>query len=464
MPRVRHAFLVGGTHSGCGKTTVSLGLMAALTRRGLIVQPAKCGPDFIDPTLHQAVCGRPSINLDPWLCGREWTRRSFVRLTEGAQVVAVEGVMGLFDGGEGSAATLAKTLRLPVVLVVDAGSAAESVAAMVKGFSELDPEVAVAGVVCNRVGSDTHRRLINDALARHCRVPALGFLPPQSGFELPSRHLGLLLGNEQGLTGPRLELMADLLEKHVDIDKLLRRCPVPADNKITGQWGRVIFPPPAAPARTRLAVALDEAFCFYYRENFALLQQYGTELVFFSPLKDTGLPPEVDGIYLGGGYPELYAEELTKNRAMRERIRGFALHGGSIYAECGGLIYCCSEIVDQECVVHPMAGIFPARAVMEKKRRALGYRQATTLKKSIFGPAGTVLRGHEFHYSRIENMPETVERIYTLSDKYGKEQGREGFCLNNCLGSYVHLHFGSYPAAAACFASALAGEGHDNDG
>lgn len=233
---------------------------------------------------------------------------------------------------------------------------------------------------------------------------------------------------------------------------------------MTRQWGRVIVPPPTGPAKVRLAVARDEAFCFYYQENFELLEQHGTELVFFSPLRDTDLPPKVDGIYLGGGYPELYAGELTKNRAMRERIRGFALRGGRIYAECGGLLYCCNEIVDQAGVVHSMAGIFPARAVMAKKRHALGYRQATTLKRSIVGPAGTVLRGHEFHYSRIEDMPETVERIYALTDKNGEELGREGFCLNNCLGSYVHLHFGSYPAAAAHFASALAGEGDDNDG
>ncbi len=441
------SFLIAGTHSGCGKTTISLGIMAALGQMGHQVQPFKCGPDFIDPTLHGVVCGQISRNLDLRMCGPEFVNHTFTG--HPAEVRVVEGVMGLFDGGEASAASLAKELKIPVVLVVDASAAAESVAAVVKGFSELDPDVRVAGVIFNRIGSPFHLELVQGAVEKFCQVPVLGYLPQDVDFNIPERHLGLHMGDEGVLSQEKINHLAETIIHYVNLGGLL------ATTEDAGETA--IVPPSAQQARThkkRLAVARDEAFCFYYQDNFDLFEQAGIELVFFSPLHDQTLPADIDAIYIGGGYPELHGVQLAANGQIRQALKAWSEQGGFMYGECGGFMYLSQGITDHDGHHHEMVGAFPVQTRMGKRLRSLGYREATLQADTLWGSTGDILRGHEFHYSEIGEMPADVARIYKLQD------GRtEGYQVRNTLGGYLHLHFGGTPRAVEWFAKMLNNKG-----
>ncbi|MGV1098555.1 cobyrinate a,c-diamide synthase [Thiovibrio sp. JS02] len=440
------AFLLAGTQSGSGKTTLTLGLLAALRNKGLKVQPFKCGPDFIDPTLHRLATGVLSRNLDLWMMGEEFSRQTFARHSSGVEISLIEGVMGMFDGGDSSSARLAKALQVPVVLVLDVRSMAESAAAVVKGFESLDPAVAVGGVILNRVASERHFSLLRQAIADHCRAELLGFLPRSLDFEIPSRHLGLRMGAEAPLGAEALARLAQTVAENIDLDRLVALAGPAGGGAVKEEARRQV--------RARIGVARDAAFCFYYEENLELLESAGAELVFFSPGADRALPEGLDGLYLGGGYPELFCEELSDNRSMRESIRAFAASGRPIHAECGGFMYLCEEIVDLNGKSFPMAGVFPAKAAMQARRASLGYREVRLRKDGHFGPAGTVLRGHEFHYSAIGAMPKGIERLYAATGS-GVEF-TEGYRLGNTLGSYIHLHFGSAPEAARAFVNLCA--------
>ena len=437
----RPALIIAGTHSGCGKTTVSLGLMAALVRRGKRVQPFKCGPDFIDPTLHQVVTGRVSRNLDVRMCGEEFVRAGFGAHAPEDGISLIEGVMGCFDGGQGSAAHLARLLEIPVILVVDCRSAAESVAAVVLGFEEFDPRVRIAGVILNRVAGARHLDMVAAAVRERCRAEVIGGLPRESGISMPSRHLGLHMGGEIHLNQERL---VALMEEHLDLDRLPA---LAASGTIGGQP-----PVPLQPvARVRLGLAWDEAFCFYYQDNLDLLRQAGAELVVFSPLADSTLPPDLDGLYLGGGYPELHAAALAENQAMREAILAFSRSGRPVYGECGGFMYLCRAIVDTDGHELPMCGVFPVRARMGKRLRRLGYRRLELVRDTLLGPGGGFRYGHEFHYSEIDPMPEEVVRAGVLDDGRG-----EGYLRDQTLAGYVHQHWGRTPEAASGFVRAMA--------
>ena len=448
------SFLIAGTHSGCGKTTVTLGLMAALTRRGLRVQPFKVGPDFIDPGHHSQVTGRESHNLDGWMLDRRTSEEIFARSAEGADVVVVEGVMGLFDGFSGrdeagSAAQMAKWLGLPVLLVVDARSMARSAAAVVKGFAEFDPGLELAGVIFNRVGSHKHREILNEAVQGLDGPPIVGFLPRDESLSIPSRHLGLVTV-EDASTASMTSALSEWVESNVDLDRLLERVEGASTPGRPGSG-----PDRAVKARVRdevrIGVARDRAFCFYYPENLRLLEQSGAAMVFFSPLKEKKLPEDIQGLYLGGGYPELHARTLSENRKLIRDIRRFALDGGPIYAECGGFMVLMKSIQDPEGRVFPMADLFPFRSRMQDRLKALGYRQVETMEVSLLGPAGTRVRGHEFHYSSIVSAEGEVPTLYSLEDRSGSLERTEGYRFNNVLGSYIHLHFGSNPDAASHF-------------
>ncbi len=419
--------------------------MAALRLMGYGVQPFKCGPDFIDPTLHAVVCGETSRNLDLRMCGHDFVRQVFAG--HQAQVRVVEGVMGLFDGGEASAASLAKELDIPVVLVVDVRSAAESVAAVVKGFSELDPEVRLVGVIFNRVGSPRHLELVQGAVEKYCSVAVLGYLPRDVEFAIPERHLGLHMG-EEALSPETINRLAETILHYVDVGGLLALSK--DDSDVTTVVGQPIEPRVSPAVQKRLAVARDEAFCFYYQDNFDLLEKAGLELVFFSPLHDQELPANIDAIYLGGGYPELFGADLAANTTMRKALKSWSEQGGILYGECGGFMYLTEGIVDHDGDCHEMVGAFPVQARMAKRLRSLGYRQATLVNGSLWGGRGDILRGHEFHYSEIDAMPADIARVYELQD------GRaEGYQLRNTLGGYLHLHFGGTPGAVAWFAGKL---------
>lgn len=464
------AFIIAGTHSGCGKTSVSLGIMALLARRGLRVQPFKCGPDFIDPGHHALACtreGRPvsSHNLDGWMLSCETNADIFNRYAAWCDVAVAEGVMGLFDGisgtGEdGSTAQIAKMLGLPVILVVDARSMARSAAAMVSGYARFDPAVNIAGVIFNQVGSDSHAELLREAMSLLPDIPVLGCLRRDGSIVAPSRHLGLVTAEDDGGGPDRYQRLAGWVESGMDLDAVLDLLP---DVEAVAP-----FEPVPELGSVTIGVARDAAFCFYYEENLRLLREAGARLVEFSPINDTHLPPGVQGLYLGGGYPELYAFELGQNTRLRREIKEFCDLGHPVYAECGGFMYLMNDIVTGR-GRYAMAGVFPVRADMDEAPRALGYREITTREETALGPAGTAARGHEFHYSFIREGidPVLMHPVYAMTGRKGRIDAPEGFLRARTLGSYVHLHFGSRPEMAASFVNACKSvpvDGHDTPG
>ena len=436
--------IIAAPASGSGKTTVTLGLMAALKRRDMNVAPFKVGPDYIDPGLHAIACGRPSCNLDGWMCGEAGVRSAYARGCQGANVAIIEGVMGLFDGASGdsnvgSTAEVASWLEGRIVLVVDARSQARSAVALVAGFVQFDSSLQFAGIIFNRVGSDRHEELLRQACSSvEGLPPVLGCIRRDDEMTLPERHLGLLTAEEGALDSGLLNRLADVVANSVDIDALIGDVGQPT----------ACLPDKKIAADVRIGIARDKAFCFYYPDNLEQLIAAGAELVEFSPLTDVALPEDLDGLYFGGGYPEVYAEQLAANRSMLMAIRKFAEAGRPVYAECGGLIYLAEAIED-----HAVAGLFPATARMLPRRKSLGYREVVLTEESLLGPAGMVLRGHEFHYSEMA-MPESVQRIYSVSARNGQEQFAEGYVIDNVLGSYIHLHFASQPQVAENFVAA----------
>jgi cobyrinic acid a,c-diamide synthase len=442
--------VIAAPASGCGKTTVTLGLLAALRRRGLAVAPFKVGPDFIDPGHHGAACGRPSRNLDAWMCGEDFVRKTFARGCDGADLAVIEGVMGLFDGAsgafdEGSTAEIARRLGGRILLVVDARSQARSAAALVQGFANFDPRLEFAGVLFNRVASDRHERLLREAVASVPGLPpVLGCLRREEELSLPERHLGLVTAGDAGTDEDFYGRLGSWVEKHLDIEQLFGET---GGGETGGQvytFDMRVKCVDLTP-KVRLGVARDEAFCFCYPENLELLEAAGAEIVPFSPLRDAALPRGIDGLYLPGGYPELHAGRLAKNEGLLRDLREAAGAGLPIYAECGGFMLL-AEAIDGE----PMAGVFPAKARMLKKRKALGYREVTFTAETPLGPAGTTARGHEFHYSEMD-LPGSVPTCYRLSRRGGEDLGVEGYRAGNVLGSYIHLHFGSNPQLAENF-------------
>jgi cobyrinic acid a,c-diamide synthase len=461
-------FLLAAPSGGAGKTTVATALVAAFARRGVAVQPFKVGPDFLDPTYLAAAAGRPCHTLDLWMAGEAAVRDRAARAAAGADLVVVEGMMGLFDGVEargdaGSSAAAAKLLGLPVVLVVDASAAARSVAALAHGFATFDPDVVVAGVIATKTGGAGHAALLRDALASAGGPPLLGALPYEPAAAVPERHLGLHRAEEAGSDGrplgghERLDRLAALAERHVDLEHVARLEPDP------GRWPgaaarraerRPEGPPPV------IGVARDAAFSFYYPANLEGLASLGAALRFFSPLGDPAPPGDVGALYFGGGYPELHAAALAANRPMREAVRAFVEAGGPVYAECGGLMYLADRLVDARGEAHAMAGALPGAATaMGAGLPDFGYVEVETVAPTPIGPAGRRLRGHRFHASRLVSLPADARPAYRLYRPDGGDWGGEGFLRRNLLASYVHLLFDAEPGVAAALVGAAARRG-----
>lgn len=445
--------VIAGTHSGVGKTTVTLAILAALKARGRRVQPFKAGPDFIDPGHHSAATGRLSRNLDGWMLGEAVDRDIFARAAVDADLSIIEGMMGLFDGSSpvneiGSTAELAKQLDAPVLLVIDGSAMARSAAAMVSGYAKFDPGLRVIGVFFNRVSSEGHYNLLKEAVEQETDVMVVGYLRPDPAVTISDRHLGLVTAMEQG-TGERYGRLAKAAAETVDLDRieaLSRSCgelTMAAPQPVMRNYGRMV----------RIGVAQDPAFCFYYPDNLELLEAEGAELVKFSPLNDQVLP-DVDMLYLGGGYPELHGEVLARNVTMRTAIRKFAERGGAIYAECGGMMYLTQAIRDFAGTSHEMVGLFPAEAVMRKPSLTLGYRTVELSQGCILGASGATARGHEFHYSML--VPKgRLDYACALRDARGESKGSDGLVMGNTLALYTHVHFASQPQiASALVASA----------
>ncbi len=446
-------FVIAGTHSGCGKTSVSMALMAALVKRGFSVQPFKIGPDFIDPGHHKRITGRISHNLDGWIMGINENIDIVDRYGHEADFVAIEGVMGLFDGFSGnseagSTAQMAKWLGLPVLLVLDARSMARSIAALAQGFVDFDPDLNVLGLIVNRVGSDKHRDMLAQSLQDNLSTRIYGYLPREEKLKIPSRHLGLITDEDWPSDQKRIEVMVDWIEKNVCLDEIIKDCQTdkniltPKDQQGPGNKSKR-----SSKTLTRIGIARDEAFCFYYAENLRLLEEAGAELIPFSPIRDNRLPSKVQGLYFGGGYPELHCPLLSQNRSLLSEIYDFGINKGVIYGECGGFMYLTRSIFDLNGRRHSMAGLLPIQTGMDSRLRSLGYRQITTQRRSILGPPGTRVRGHEFHYSHILGSTDRMASIYLVLN----QDQSEGFLRNNVLGSYIHLHWGSNHEVATSF-------------
>jgi cobyrinic acid a,c-diamide synthase len=443
--------LVAGTASGVGKTTVALAIMAGLRRRGKSVQPLKCGPDFLDTGHHTRVCGRVARNLDTWMFTAEANQSVLRDAAEDADVVVVEGMMGLFDGKSGDAETgssaeIAKLLKLPVVLVVDAAKSARSIAAVVLGFELFDPQLPLAGVILNRAGGERHFRMIEMAIKASCKTRILGWLPSEPKIAIPERHLGLYRATES--TAIEVNILTELAETHFDLDALfMLECRLRL-----ADGGHV--PRAAAGEKVRVGVAYDQAFSFYYEDNFDLLRKSGAEIVRFSPVNDTCLPHDLDALYLGGGYPELYAEQLSRNGQMLDKVRAFAASGRPVYAECGGMLYLSRSLTVAGGTIYPMAGVLPLSMEMTGGLIQFGYVTVEFTEDCLLGRKGAIVRGHSFHYSRVATEPE-IETSYRVQYSMSGKEELEGFHQGSVLASYIHLHFRANPAVAEHFVSSV---------
>jgi cobyrinic acid a,c-diamide synthase len=445
--------VIAGSHSGVGKTTATLAILAALQQRGRQVQAFKAGPDFIDPGHHSMVTGRPSRNLDGWMLGETINRDIFVRAAAGADLSIIEGMMGLFDGSSpvnevGSTAELAKQLDAPVLLVIDGSAMARSAAAMVSGYATFDPTVRVVGVLFNRVSSEGHYRLLKEAVEQETDVVAVGYLRPDPAVTITERHLGLSIAMERR-TDELYSQLAKAAVETIDLDRvetlaqLCKELPMTASQPVMRNQGRTI----------RIGVAQDQAFCFYYHDNLELLEAEGAKLVSFSPMNDQVLS-DVEMLYLGGGYPELHGKALAGNVSMRMAIRKFAERGGAIYAECGGMMYLTQAIRDFAGTSHEMVGLFPAEAVMQRSSMTLGYRTMSCSRHCILGEAGMTAKGHEFHHSTLVARG-PLDYACALRDAQGDSKGSDGLVMGNTLALYTHIHFASQPQlAGALVASA----------
>jgi cobyrinic acid a,c-diamide synthase len=440
--------LVAGTSSGVGKTTVVVALARALQRRGLKVVTFKCGPDYLDPTYHARATGRASHNLDGWMMGREAVAATFERASAGADIAILEGVMGLFDSASatteaGSAAEIAKWLGAPALVVLDASGMARTIAALGLGLRDFDQELRVAGLFANRVGSRGHLKILESA----CKSPpVLGGLPKQPELSFPERHLGLRTADSSALPEEIIDRWAALLEEWVDVGALLSLAREAGPLPPTGEIRR-----PRTGTRCRIGIAHDSAFHFYYEDNLARLEDLGAELVRFSPIDDASLP-RVDGLYFGGGYPEVHAEALARNQSMRDAVRAFT---GPIYAECGGLMYLAQAIRTLDGNTHPMVGLVRGTAIMHERLQALGYVEVELQRRTFLGGAGVRLRGHQFRYSQLEGA-QSEDLAYTIRRRRGDSTEREGYGGDRLLASYVHVHFASNPSCAEAWVAACA--------
>ncbi|MFA5311784.1 MAG: cobyrinate a,c-diamide synthase [Methanomassiliicoccales archaeon] len=446
----RPRIMISGERSGVGKSTITIGIIAALKGRGLGVQPFKSGPDFLDPMHHNEVSDRTSRNLDTWMFP-DWVPVSFQKASKGADVNIVEGVMGLFDGldgksEEGSSAHLAKQLGCPVIVVLDASSSSRSVGAVAKGFKTFDPATDVRGVIFNNISGQKHLEMVEDSI-KGLGLVSLGGMPKNKGIELESRHLGLIPAKEQDNRG-RYDEIKGMVEDDLDLDQMLQIAAEAPD------WTDVEEPAIEKMGDFRLGVAKDDAFNFYYEDNFDIMRSLGAEIVEFSPMKDA--LPDADGYYFGGGFPELHLDALASNMEMKGSLKDAVKRDIPSYAECGGLMYFCRSVRGKDGKGREMAGVFDAEVVMTTNLEAIGYVEAECVTDCVLSPAGGTTRGHVFHYSKVSSHNERVF-AYDLSKSKGIDGPKDGFVRGNALASYMHLHFGSNLDFAKNFASSCLG-------
>jgi cobyrinic acid a,c-diamide synthase len=458
IPRI----VIGAAASSVGKTTIAAGIIAALRRQGLVVQPFKCGPDYIDPSYHERAAGRPCRNLDAWMLDDSQLVEGFSRACRDADVAVIEGVMGLFDGSNwhderASTAQIAKLLGAPVILVVDIAGAARSAAAVVLGCQHFDPDLMLRGVVLNFAGSEGHAKGCAEAITGITGLPVLGWLPRDSALQIPERHLGLVPGSEHRDPGSLITGIADAVAERFDlgaISELARTAGALSETPMTPAVARR----ESGVGRPIIAVARDDAFCFYYPENLELLMEAGADIEFFSPLQGEQPAANAAGVYLGGGYPELHAAQLAANVGLWQALKTLRLRDAPIYAECGGFMALTQGLIDREGRRWPMAGLIPGEARMTDKLAALGYRHATALRRNLLADGGDVLRGHEFRYSTWicdEPVAEEDTAWHVRGSRVPALADSGGFMSGNLLASYIHIHFGQRAGIAKRFVDEL---------
>lgn len=443
IPRI----VIAGTSSGVGKTTIVTGLLGALKQRGLSVQSYKVGPDYIDPGYHYLASGKQAHNLDTWLVPEKKLTTIFVKTANNNDIAVIEGVMGLYDGGRkgiSSTAAIAKLLKSPVVLVIDAKSMGESAAAIALGYKLYDATVNIAGVILNRIGSDTHRDMICQAMAK-LGIEVLGCIYRNENLSMPERHLGLTPVTENNADHSVAAMTAQMSEQ-LNINRIIEIAKIGQPFELPD-----ITHIPQTENKIRIGVAQDKAFSFYYPESLEILATLGAEIVPFSPLEDAELP-DVHGLILGGGFPEMFVSQLTENSAMRTAILNAFQQNMPIYAECGGLMYLTRQIKDFHGKVYEMVGVIPAVCTMEERLQTVGYVEATSLRPNILSDAHDVLRGHEFHFSRmIPDLPEDFPWAFKITKMRTNAVYHAGFSKRNLVASYLHMHFAGNETAAASF-------------
>lgn len=442
IPRI----VIAGTHSGVGKTTIVTGLLRALREQRYRVQPFKVGPDYIDPGFHTLAAGRNSYNLDTWLIPEEQLPGNFCELAKDCDIAVIEGVMGLYDGGAqgvSSTAAIAKQLQAPVVLVLNVKSMGQSAGALALGYRDYDPDLHVAGVILNCVGSERHAAMTREAI-EELGIPVLGIVHRNEFLQTPERHLGLTPTTEID-SETIIQAMGEAMNEALDTRSLMQVAEGAPDLHVPSQVQS------QATEKVRIGIARDEAFSFYYPTGLAYLEKMGVELVPFSPLQDKKLP-DVQGLIFGGGFPEMFLTDLSANEELLQELRQAATEGMPIYAECGGLMYLCRQIVDFEGKAYSMVGIVPAITEMQQKLQRVGYVTATLKKDSLFGACGDQLRGHEFHFSTMRpDDEENFPWAYELQGTRQKQSHREGYAKDNILASYLHLAFEGNPKAMQHF-------------
>ena len=442
----RPRIVIAGTNSGVGKTTIVAGLLAALTEQGKAVQAFKVGPDYIDPGFHKIASQRECYNLDTWLVPPHKLVPFFVGQAETADISIIEGVMGLYDGGrEGvsSTAQVAKDLQAPVVLVIDCKAMGESAAAIAKGFRDYDPEVQFGGVILNRLGSDNHEHMIRSAMKK-LGIPVLGAIRRDERMQSPERHLGLTPVTEIDPT-EAIATIRDAVKVMVNLDALVELGKSAVD--LPAEYMESVT---AVEKRARIGIAMDEAFSFYYPASLAALEGVGAELHYFSPLQDKALP-DVDGVFFGGGFPEMFLSQLSANTSMQDSIRQASEQGMPIYAECGGLMYMTEAVTDFEGHTYPMVGLVPATCEMQQTLQRVGYVSATMLEPNILGSVKDHLRGHEFHFSTMTPTQSPFPWAFELVGGRKPKAYQGGYAHKNILASYLHINFSGSEDAARCF-------------
>lgn len=438
IPRV----LVGAIQGRSGKTTFTLGLLKALTDRGLSVQPFKKGPDYIDPSWMTFASGQQCRNLDLFMMGADKVRSSFVHNSQGFDISVVEGAMGLFDGldvdGSNSSAELAYTIDAPVILVVNCTRITRSVAALVNGVTGFDKRIQIGGVILNQVARARHENIMIESIKRYCEVPVLGVLPKNKAVEIPDRHLGLIPAGEQDMLHTRIETLGNLVKENVDLDALLQVAHNARPLAVTSPARETIVVADA-PETVKIGIVRDKAFSFYYPENIEALEVAGAELVTVDALHDAALPQDICGLYIGGGFPEVMAEEISANRALLEDIKAKADASFPIYAECGGLMFLSRNIIDGE-KCYPMTGVFDCDVEMTAKPQGIGYTIQRVLPGNPFYKEGDTVIGHEFHNSRVVHMGEGLQ--FGFATERGKciKPGFDALVYKNTMAGYHHLH------------------------